>query len=147
MLRLKHIGFVYQYHHLLPDFSARENIVMPRIIAGDDKDLATDEADELLSYLDLEERSHNLPGELSGGQQQRVAICRALINKPGIVLADEPTGNLDPNSAQVVFDLLLRLTKSNHMALLMVTHNHHLAARMDRVYELKNGALVSAEKL
>jgi lipoprotein-releasing system ATP-binding protein len=141
-LRLKHIGFVYQYHHLLPDFSARENIAMPRIIAGENKDQAIAEADELLSRLGLAERSHNLPGELSGGQQQRVAICRALINKPDIVLADEPTGNLDPSSAESVFDLLLELTKNNNMALLMVTHNHHLAAKMDRIYELKEGALI-----
>jgi lipoprotein-releasing system ATP-binding protein len=140
-LRLSQIGFVYQYHHLLPDFSARENIAMPRIIAGKNKNQALSDADQLLDQLGMSGKSHNLPGELSGGQQQRVAIARALINNPSIILADEPTGNLDPATAEVVFDLLLSLTKTNNTALLMVTHNHQLALRLNRIYELKDDGL------
>lgn len=138
---IRDIGFVYQQHHLLKDFTALENVVMPKLIAGSDYQLACREAAELLRELGLAEKQHNMPGELSGGQQQRVAIARAVINNPVIILADEPTGNLDYNSAREVFNLFLKMVTQKNTAMIMVTHNHQLAYQMHRVYELKQGVL------
>jgi len=135
-MRLEYIGFVYQYHHLLKDFNARENIALPRLIAGKNYEEALEDADELLGFLELENRSFNFPGELSGGQQQRVAIARALINKPKIILADEPTGNLDPYSAQKVLELLTSTVKESNMAAIIVTHNQQISSFVDRVYKI-----------
>jgi len=140
-IRLNYIGFVYQYHHLLSDFSARENVAMPKIIAGGNYLKALSEADELLLKLGLKERRHNLPGELSGGEQQRVAIARSLINNPKVILADEPTGNLDPHTAEEVFKLFIDLAAGQDTAVVMVTHNHGVIKRMHKAYELKYGLL------
>jgi len=140
-LRLNNIGFVYQYHHLLKDFSARENVAMPKIISGASYASSLKEADVLLIKLGLENRLYNLPGELSGGEQQRVAIARCLINSPKIILADEPTGNLDPVTSEEVFKLFVEHASSNGAAIIMVTHNHALANRMHKAYELKFGLL------
>ncbi|MBL6928861.1 MAG: ABC transporter ATP-binding protein [Rhodospirillales bacterium] len=141
-LRRHNIGFVYQYHHLLPEFSALENIVVPQIIAGLAKDEAAARAGELLGVLGLTERASHRPGQLSGGEQQRVAIARALANAPGLMLADEPTGNLDPETAADVFSVLLRLARGAGLALLIATHNTELAGRMDRIVRLENGKLI-----
>ncbi len=141
LMRLRYIGFIYQSHNLLKDFSARENVAMPMLIAGGDYNQALSKADELLDMLLLKPRKHNMPGELSGGEQQRVAIARSLINQPKLILADEPTGNLDPSSAEEVFALFLKLASSRQVAVVMVTHNHNLAQRMHKVYELKSGQL------
>jgi lipoprotein-releasing system ATP-binding protein len=143
-LRRHHIGFVYQYHHLLPEFSALENVVVPQIIAGISKDEARARARELLGVLGLAARESHRPGKLSGGEQQRVAIARALANAPSLLLADEPTGNLDPETAADVFAMLLKLARSAGLALLIATHNTELAARMDRTVRLQNGVLVAA---
>ncbi len=142
-LRLKHFGFIYQYHHLLKDFNARENIAMPILIAGGNYNEALLEADYILETLGLDNRKFNMPGELSGGEQQRVAIGRALINKPKVILADEPTGNLDPNCALEIFNLFLEVSKNYNTSILMVTHNHDLAHKMNKIYELKHGILAS----
>jgi lipoprotein-releasing system ATP-binding protein len=135
-IRLEEIGFVYQYHHLLKDFNARENVAMPRLIANKDYLEALDDADTLLESLDLGNRTFNFPGELSGGQQQRVAIARSLINNPRIVLADEPTGNLDSNSAEIVIKLLRNIVKQSDIGAIIVTHNEHIAQMADRVIQL-----------
>lgn len=141
-MRRHNIGFVYQYHHLLPEFSALENIVVPQIIAGLGKTEAKKRAAELLEVLGLTPRATHRPGKLSGGEQQRVAIARALANAPRLLLADEPTGNLDPETAADVFSVLLRLARGAGLALLIATHNTALAARMDRIVSLENGVLV-----
>lgn len=136
LIRLHNIGFVYQYHHLQRDFTAIENVAMPLLIAGIERYAAQDKAKELLIRLGLEKRLYNFPSMLSGGEQQRVAIARALINTPKILLADEPTGNLDPVTANEVFSLLLEQVKDFNIAVLMVTHNMELASRMDRIHKL-----------
>lgn len=141
-LRLKHLGFVYQYHHLLPEFSAVENVVVPQMIAGVARDQAGVRAKALLDSLGLSERYDHRPGILSGGEQQRVAIARALANGPALLLADEPTGNLDPHTAEGVFDALLALSRDHGLAALVATHNPDLAKRMDRVVRLDEGVLV-----
>ncbi len=141
-MRRHNIGFVYQYHHLLPEFSALENILIPQIIAGLDRVQARARAMELLKWLDLSDRASHRPGKLSGGEQQRVAIARALANAPKLLLADEPTGNLDPGTAGDVFSVLLRLTRGAGLAALVATHNPALAARLDRTVRLENGVLV-----
>jgi lipoprotein-releasing system ATP-binding protein len=141
-IRRENIGFVYQYHHLLPEFSALENIAMPQIIAGCPKHDALQRSRELLKRLGLEDRAHHRPGRLSGGEQQRVAMGRALSNVPKVLLADEPTGNLDPHTADDVFDLMLALVRSAGLAALIATHNPSLAGRMDRVVRLEDGILV-----
>lgn len=141
-LRRHNIGFVYQYHHLLPEFSALENIVVPQIIAGLDKGKAKKRASELLDTLGLKDRESHRPGKLSGGEQQRVAIARALANAPRLLLADEPTGNLDPDTAGDVFSVLVNLARGAGLALLIATHNADLAARMDRIVRLEHGILV-----
>ncbi|MFN3076114.1 MAG: ABC transporter ATP-binding protein [Alphaproteobacteria bacterium] len=142
-LRREHLGFVYQYHHLLPEFSALENVILPQMIAGTARSRAADRATELLGVLGLGERTAHRPGQLSGGEQQRVAIARALANQPRLLLADEPTGNLDPATAGAVFGELLRLVRQEGLAALIATHNPELAGRMDRVLRLQNGGLVS----
>ena len=141
-LRLKYLGFVYQYHHLLPEFSAVENVVVPQMIAGTKKNEAATKAKALLDTLGLSERYDHRPGLLSGGEQQRVAIARALANGPSVLLADEPTGNLDPHTAGGVFDALLSLSKDHGLAALVATHNPDLAKRMDRIVRLEDGQLI-----
>lgn len=141
-LRNKHIGFVYQFHHLLPEFSALENVALPQIIAGKNPDFAKDKAADLLASLGLKERLHHRPSTLSGGEQQRVAIARALINEPTLLFADEPTGNLDPETSEEVFELLLKQVRDRGIGALIATHNLELAQEMDRVLELKGGRLV-----
>jgi len=140
-LRSKYFGFVYQYHHLLYEFSAVENIMIPQIIAGIDPSQARIRSKELLSKVNLIDRQNHRPGALSGGEQQRVAIIRALANNPKVLLADEPTGNLDPNTAEVVFNELLYFSRENNLAGLVATHNIELAQRMDRMFILKDGRL------
>lgn len=140
-LRSKHLGFVYQHHHLLPEFSAVENVTVPQMIAGVERDEATVRSKLLLDSLGLGQRYEHRPGLLSGGEQQRVAIARALANKPALLLADEPTGNLDPETADGVFDALLTLSRDHGLAALVATHNPELAQRMDRVVRLENGVL------
>jgi lipoprotein-releasing system ATP-binding protein len=142
--RREEVGFVYQFHHLLPEFSARENVVLPQLAAGVSRNEASDRADALLTQVGVGDRAEHRPAEMSGGEQQRVAICRALANKPKILLADEPTGNLDPGTSDQVFDGLRVLTRDSGMAALIATHNLELAARMDRVVKLENGRIVSA---
>jgi lipoprotein-releasing system ATP-binding protein len=141
-IRLRTIGIVYQFHHLLAEFTALENIVIPQMIAGKSQAAAEKRAMELLTKLGLAARSKNLPGKLSGGEQQRVAIARALANEPAILLADEPTGNLDVATAEIVFTELLRLVRSENAAALIATHNPDLAKRMDRQVMLRDGKLV-----
>ena len=136
LIRLNKLGFIYQYHHLLNDFTAQENVAMPMLIAGAKREIAFAKAADLLSGLGLANRIYNVPGELSGGEQQRVAVARAIINDPKIILADEPTGNLDPAAADEVFDLFLTRARKNNMAVVMVTHNNELAGRMDKCYKL-----------
>jgi lipoprotein-releasing system ATP-binding protein len=143
-LRRQYLGFVYQYHHLLPEFSALENVIVPQMIAGVSRAAAADRAKGLLDSLGLGERYDHRPGLLSGGEQQRVAIARALANQPALLLADEPTGNLDPHTADGVFDALLSLSRSHGLAALVATHNPELAKRMDRTVRLDEGQLVPA---
>ena len=141
-LRRDSVGFVYQFHHLLGDFSALENVVLPQMIAGVDRKAAETRARDLLGGLGLASRVEHLPGKLSGGEQQRVAIARALANGPALLLADEPTGNLDVQTAAAVFDELLASVRGHGLAALIATHNPDLAARMDRTVTLRDGRLV-----
>ncbi|MBN8957063.1 MAG: ABC transporter ATP-binding protein [Rhizobiales bacterium] len=141
-IRRNQIGFIYQFHHLLPEFSALENVMLPQMICGLSRREASKRADELLSYLGLKERLTHRPAELSGGEQQRVAIARAAANAPSILLADEPTGNLDPNTADHVFSTLKQLVQASGLAAIVATHNADLAARMDRRVTLRDGAVV-----
>ncbi len=143
-LRRRTIGFVYQFHQLLPEFSALEYVVLPQMIGGVGRKVAAARATELLSIVGLKERLHHRPGKLSGGEQQRVAIVRAIANQPKLLLADEPTGNLDPGTAEGVFAELLRLVRETGLAALIATHNLDLARRMDRVVTLRDGAVVPA---
>ncbi len=140
-IRRETLGFVYQHHYLLPEFSAQENILVPQIIAGLDRRVARDRAQELLACLGLEDRADHRPGRLSGGEQQRVSIARALANGPKLLLADEPTGNLDPETADKVFVLLLELVRGAGLAALVATHNVDLAGKMDRTVRLEDGVL------
>jgi len=141
-LRRDRIGFVYQFHHLLPEFTALENVIMPQMIARIPRKHAAVRATELLAALGLSGRLDHLPGKLSGGEKQRVAIARALANRPAILLADEPTGNLDVATSQVVFDELLRAVRGQGVAALIATHNPELAQRMDRLARLQDGKVV-----
>lgn len=140
--RQKEIGFIYQFHHLLPEFSALENVVIAQMVGGVNKKEAEIRASEVLKFLGLGKREGHRPSELSGGEQQRVAIARAIVNRPSILLADEPTGNLDPQTAGVVFDLLLDTAKAAGLSVLMVTHNMDLAGKVDRAVTLRDGGLV-----
>ena len=142
-LRRRALGFVYQYHHLLPEFSALENVVVPQMIAGERKGAAKARASELLTAVGLAERLDHRPARLSGGEQQRVAIARALANQPVVLLADEPTGNLDPETAAHVFALLTDLVRRTRVAALIATHNLDLAGRMDRVLRLEQGKVLT----
>ena len=140
-LRRDMLGFVYQFHHLLPEFNARENVVMPQLVRGSDPEAARQRADDLLSALGLSARLDHRPSKLSGGEQQRVAVARALANRPSLVLADEPTGNLDEATADTVFGEFLKLVRGEGSAALVATHNERLAAKMDRVVRLHEGRL------
>lgn len=141
-LRSQHIGFVYQFHHLLPEFTALENVMMPQIIAGRSKAEAKDRAMRFLDRLGLSERLSHRPATLSGGEQQRVAIARALANKPSLLLADEPTGNLDPQTGAQVFKLLTAIVEKTGVSALIATHNMDLAAKMDRILIMKDGKII-----
>ncbi|MFC5388321.1 ABC transporter ATP-binding protein [Brevundimonas bullata] len=140
-LRLSRIGFVYQFHHLLPEFDARDNVALPMRIAGHSEAEARRRAEALLTSLGLGERFLHQPAQLSGGEQQRVAIARSLANSPRLLLADEPTGNLDPTNSHAVFESLRQLAKTTGVAALIATHNMELAGHMDRVFALKDGHL------
>ena len=140
-VRRRDIGFVYQFHHLMPEFSAIENVMVPKMIAGAGRGQARREAAELIEAVGLTDRAKHRPARLSGGEQQRVAIARALANSPRVLLADEPTGNLDTHTAADVFDLLIGMVRDSGLAALVATHNLDLAARMDRVVHLRDGVL------
>ena len=140
-VRLATVGFVYQFHHLLPEFSALDNVALPQMIAGRPRRAARDRAKGLLAELGLAERVNHQPAQMSGGEQQRVAIARALANAPRLLLADEPTGNLDPKTSAAVFDALYDLARRQGVAALIATHNLELARHMERVYALKDGRL------
>jgi lipoprotein-releasing system ATP-binding protein len=144
-MRRMAVGFVYQFHHLLPEFSALENVVLPQLILGRSRSQAETRAKELLKSLGLEERWDHRPSQLSGGEQQRVAIARAVANAPRVLLADEPTGNLDPPTAERVFDQLVSLIRLSGVAAVIATHNLDLAARMDRTLRLVDGLLFEEE--
>jgi lipoprotein-releasing system ATP-binding protein len=144
-LRRTEIGFVYQFHHLLPEFSAVENVMMPQMIRGLTKKEARSRAMELLDYLGIGARAAHRPGELSGGEQQRVAIARAVVNGPRLLLADEPTGNLDPGTADHVFAAMTQLVRATGLAALVATHNMEIAGRMDRCVTLQDGRLIEVE--
>lgn len=140
--RRQDIGFVYQFHHLLPEFSALENVVLPQLANAVPEDKARAHAMELMARVNVADRAENRPAALSGGEQQRVAFCRALANKPKVLLADEPTGNLDPATSDTVFSALMELVRETGLAALIATHNPELAARMDRTLRLEDGRLV-----
>ena len=141
-LRLHEIGFIYQFHHLLPEFSALENIIMPQLIAGLTKTEAADRANQLLDMVGLSERGDHKAGQLSGGEKQRVAIVRSIANVPRLVLADEPTGNLDPLTSAQVFEQLRSVIKGGKLSALIATHNHELAEKLDRIFKIEEGSLV-----
>lgn len=141
-LRLHRVGFVYQFHHLLPEFGALDNVALPMLIAGKSRRAAADRAAELLTRLGLAERLDHQPAQLSGGEQQRVAIARALANQPGVILADEPTGNLDYATSRVVLDDLQSLVRAEGATALIATHNLELTTYMDRVFALQDGKLI-----
>jgi lipoprotein-releasing system ATP-binding protein len=142
-LRREDLGFVYQFHHLLPEFSAVENVVMPQLIRGLPREEAKRRAEQLLTFLGLGRRLDHRPGELSGGEQQRVAIARAVANAPRLLLADEPTGNLDPHTAGHVFDTLVAIVRASKLAALIATHNLELAGRMDRQVTIQDGQVMT----
>ena len=140
-LRRELLGFVYQFHHLLPEFNAAENVILPQLVRGAEPDAARARAEQLLGALGLDQRLEHRPSKLSGGEQQRVAVARALANKPPLVLADEPTGNLDEHTADIVFAEFLNLVRGEGSAALVATHNERIAAKMDRVVRLHDGKL------
>ncbi len=141
-IRRNGVGFIYQFHHLLPEFTAAENIILPQLANGVSQAMAESRALELLDNVGIKDRADHRPAALSGGEQQRVAFCRALANEPKVLLADEPTGNLDPKTSDQVFEALMVLTRETGLSALIATHNLDLAARMDRVLRLENGVLV-----
>jgi len=140
-MRNRMLGFVFQYHHLLPDFTALENVIMPLLIAGKSRKEAKEVAEKLLKEVGLEERMNHRPGELSGGQNQRVAVARALSCSPAIVLGDEPTGNLDTKTGNLIYDLLRRLNREYNQTFIVVTHNEDLASKADRIIRLVDGKI------
>ena len=140
--RGRSVGFIYQFHHLLPEFTARDNIILPQLAVGQSPKAARARADDLLAKVGLADRAGHRPAALSGGEQQRVAFCRALANNPALLLADEPTGNLDPATSAQVFDVLMQIVRATGLSALIATHNMDLAAQMDRVVTLKDGQLV-----
>jgi lipoprotein-releasing system ATP-binding protein len=140
-LRRELLGFVYQFHHLLPEFNARENVILPQLVRGAEPKQALERAERLLTTLGLADRLDHRPSKLSGGEQQRVAVARALANKPPLILADEPTGNLDEHTADIVFAEFLNLVRGEGSAALVATHNERIAAKMDRVVRLHEGLL------
>ncbi len=142
-MRRTSLGFVYQFHYLLPEFDALENVVLPQMINGISRKKAEEKAKELLTLLKLDHRFDHRPAKLSGGEQQRVAIARALANNPKLLLADEPTGNLDPETSETVFELLIRIVRESDVGAIIATHNMQIAERMDRILELKNGRIIS----
>lgn len=142
-VRGRHIGFVYQFHHLLPEFTALENVMLQDLINGMSRKQALKRAEHILELLKLDTRLNHLPSELSGGEQQRVAIARALVKSPSIILADEPTGNLDPYNAELVLEIFISAVKELKLAALVVTHNEQLARRMDAIVTLKDGKITS----
>ena len=142
-LRREKLGFVYQFHHLLPEFSAVDNIAMPLMVGGQSRGAARKKAEALLETMGLSDRSGHQPGQLSGGEQQRVAIARALVNDPRLVIADEPTGNLDPATTERVFESLIRMARQEGAAVLVATHNMALTQHMDRVLTLSDGKLTA----
>jgi lipoprotein-releasing system ATP-binding protein len=142
--RRRDVGFIYQFHHLLPEFSAAENVVLPQMAEGVAKSDAMQRAQDLLSRVGLSERADHRPAELSGGEQQRVAFCRALANQPKLLLADEPTGNLDPETSDRVFNRLIELVRDTDLSAVIATHNIDLAKRMDRIIRLEHGRVVPA---
>ncbi len=141
-LRLHKIGFVYQYHHLLQEFSALENVMLPMLIAGRKRKDAQVKSEHLLEVMGLKDKIEMFPSELSGGQKQRVAIARAMVNDPVLLLADEPTGNLDPETAQSVFNDMLKIMESNHMSAIVATHNYDIAKKMHRQCSIEDGKLI-----
>ncbi|RKY87558.1 lipoprotein-releasing system ATP-binding protein LolD [candidate division KSB1 bacterium] len=141
--RNRTVGFVFQFHHLLPEFTALENVAMPGLIAGKPKNMCFQKASRLLESVGLKERSEHRPSELSGGEQQRVAVARALMNDPKIILADEPSGNLDLKSSRALHDLLWRLSREQNQTIVIVTHNQQLAQKGDRIVELYDGKIVN----
>ena len=145
-IRRNDMGFVYQFHHLLPEFSACENIILPQLANGVKQSEAMDRAQHLLSLVGLKDRFDHRPAEMSGGEQQRVAFCRALANEPQILLADEPTGNLDQATSDTVFETLIKIVRETGLSALIATHNPDLAARMDRTVELNLGKLIQRER-
>lgn len=144
LLRRHKIGYVYQFHHLLPEFSALENVTMPQLIAGESQSVGNERAMALLSALGIAHRADHRPAELSGGEQQRVAIARAVANRPSLILADEPTGNLDPATSDTVFLALSDLIRQQNAGCIIATHNHDLARKADRIVTIAEGKVVAA---
>ncbi len=140
-IRKNNIGFVYQFHHLLPEFSVKENIMLPLLVQGKSKKEAETAAEKILNEVELQSHQNHKPSELSGGQQQRVAIARAIISKPSLILADEPTGNLDSELSEKIFSLLQKLVKDHQIACLVVTHNLELAKKTDRIISIRDGVI------
>ncbi|WP_226549675.1 ABC transporter ATP-binding protein [Celeribacter naphthalenivorans] len=143
-MRRAGVGFIYQFHHLLPEFTALDNVILPQLANAVPEAEASERAMGLLEKVGVGKRAQHRPSALSGGEQQRVAFCRALANKPGLLLADEPTGNLDPETSDLVFDVLMGLVRDEGLSALIATHNLELAAKMDRVVRLSNGQLIDA---
>ena len=143
LMRRQYIGFVYQFHYLLPEFDALENVIIPQMIAGVPRKDAEVRAKDLLASMKMDHRFDHRPARLSGGEQQRVAIARALANNPKLLLADEPTGNLDPETSEIVFEHLIKLVRESGVGAIIATHNMQIAERMDRILELKNGKILS----